>query len=186
MERRMERRIEESRPWEFLPALPVGDLAAELTANRNLLCALAGPSIALTIDAGGGAKPVRLTAEDLTRVLVNLIKNAAEVMPSGGSIHISLREGAAAAETDPWLALTIEDSGPGIPEEALERIFASGYTTRAQAKAGNGGWPAAHRGLGLAITRSIVEAAGGRIFAANRDHGGARFVIELPVRKDSF
>ena len=66
-------------------------------------------------------------------------------------------------------ALTVEDNGPGIPAEALEKIFDSGYTTRAgRTPARQRGWPAAHRGLGLAITRSIVEAAGGRIRAANR------------------
>jgi K+-sensing histidine kinase KdpD len=44
------------------------------------------------------------------------------------------------------------------------------------------GWVATHRGLGLSITRSIIEAAGGRIQAANRDPAGARLEIELPVR----
>jgi signal transduction histidine kinase len=79
----------------------------------------------------------------------------------------------------------IEDNGPGIPLEALEKIFASGYTTRSKSDAGKGGWPLSHRGLGLAITRSIVEAAGGRVFAANRENGGARLEIELPVRNTS-
>ncbi len=178
----LERRRGESRHWEILPAEPVNNLAAELAANRNLLCALAGPSIALTLDAEGGGKPVRITVEDLIRVLVNLVKNAAEAMPGGGNIRIDLGECAIAGETGEWLALSVEDNGPGIPEEALGNIFASGYTTRAQANTGRGGWPAAHRGLGLAITRSIVENAGGHIFAANRALGGARFVIELPVR----
>ena len=81
------------------------------------------------------------------------------------------------------LALTIEDSGPGIPEEAGEEIFASGYTTRAKGTEPMGSWPVVHRGLGLSITRSIVEGAGGRILAAKSALGGARFQIELPVRK---
>lgn len=177
--------MESSRHWEVLPAEPVANLAAELAANRNLLSALAGPSITLTMDAQGAEQPVGLTAEDLTRVLVNLVKNAAEAMPSGGSIHVGLAECAGAADTA-WLALTVEDSGPGIPEEALERVFVPGYTTRSQPEAGGGGWPATHRGLGLSITRSIVETAGGRIRAGNRSPGGARFVIELPVKKISF
>ncbi len=185
-EGRADRRMEARRHWEILPAEPVSSLAAELEANRNLLCALAGPAITLTMDAGCGAKPVRITAEDLTRVLVNLVKNSAEAMPRGGTIHIGLSEIAGAAGTADWLAVTIDDSGPGIAEEALEKIFASGYTTRTRAKAGNGGWPAAHRGLGLAITRALVETAGGRIFAVNRGQGGARLQIELPVRKNSF
>ncbi len=133
------------------------------------------------MDAEGGAQPVRLTGEDLTRILVNLVKNAAEAMPAGGrssSACASSRPEAGAAE---WLALTVEDNGPGIPRKALEKIFDSGYTTRTRPM-GCSGWPAAHRGLGLSITRSIVEAAGGRIHAANRAQAGARFEIELPVR----
>ncbi len=175
-----------NRHWDLLPAMPVANLAAELLANRNLLSALAGPSIGLTVDADGGAWPVRLTGEDLTRVLVNLVKNAAEAMPGGGRIAIGLRERPAAQGTAACLALTIEDNGPGIPEEALETIFTSGFTTRGNNAEKNGGWTLSHRGLGLAITRSIVEGAGGRISAANREQGGARFVIELPVRKASF
>jgi signal transduction histidine kinase len=170
-----------------MPAEPIDNLAAELAANRNLLAALAGPSITLTVDAEGGARPVRLTGEDLTRVLVNLVKNAAEAMPAGGSIRLGLRERPAAqglqnSDAAPWLVLTVEDSGPGIPRKALDKIFESGYTTRAIGASASGGWPAAHRGLGLAITRSVLEEAGGRIHAVNRAQAGACFVIELPVR----
>ncbi len=165
---------------DLLPAVPIANLAAELLANRNLLSALAGPSIALTVTAEGGAQPVRLTGEDLTRILVNLVKNAAEAMPGGGRIHMGLRQRPPVAGTAACLALTIEDNGPGIPESALERVFDSGYSTRTGGASASG-WPLSHRGLGLAITRSIVEAAGGRIAAASCVEGGARLEIELPV-----
>jgi signal transduction histidine kinase len=168
--------------WELMPSDPIGNLAEEVLAHRNLLAALAGPPVAVTVDVQGGARPVRLTGEDLTRVLVNLVKNASEAMPAGGLIQVSLRARPAAAEAPESLMLTVEDNGPGIPEEALEKIFESGYTTRSKGDAAKGGWAAAHRGLGLSITRSIVEAAGGRIHAANRAPSGARFEIELPVR----
>jgi two-component system sensor histidine kinase ChvG len=164
----------------MMPAVPIANLAEELMANRNLLAALAGPAIALTVDAEGGALPVRLTGEDLTRILVNLVKNAAEAMPGGGRIRLGLKELRAGREAAGWLALSIEDNGPGIEAESLEKVFEAGYTTRA--RAGGGGWPATHRGLGLAITRTIVEEAGGRIHAANRAQGGARLEMELPVR----
>jgi signal transduction histidine kinase len=167
-----------------LPSQPVASLAAELHATRNLLAALAGPSIAVAVDIDGGALPVRITAEDLTRALVNLVKNAVEAMPDGGELRISLRENAERRR----VTLSVEDSGPGILPEALELIFAAGYSsplarissqtiiqTRSQAAM------APHRGLGLSITRSIVEAAGGRIFAENRAQGGARIVMELPA-----
>ena len=119
-----------NRRWDLLAALPISNLAAELLANRNLLSALAGPSIALTMEAEGGAQAVRLTGEDLTRLLVNLVKNAAEAMPKGGRVHIGLRGREAAQGTAPCLALTIEDNGPGIPEAAFDKIFTSGYTSR--------------------------------------------------------
>lgn len=160
----------EVRRWDLLPAMPIDNLAAELLANRNLLSALAGPAITLRVDAEGGAVPVKITGEDLTRVLVNLVKNAAEANPSGGRIRIALRE----LETGNCLALTVEDSGPGIPVEALKQIFDPGYTTRAE--------DAEHRGLGLSITRAIVETAGGAIRAWNRNPAGACFEIQLPVR----
>jgi signal transduction histidine kinase len=167
---------------DLLPALPVANLAAELLSHRNLLSALAGPAILLSIDTAGGAMPVRLTAEELTRVLVNLVKNAAEAMPGGGRISIALSDRPAASGTLPGVVLSIEDNGPGIPQEALESIFVSGYTTRRQAAEGDTRGSFRHHGLGLAITRSIVESAGGRITAGNRVPGGARFEIELPVK----
>ena len=198
-----------ARRWDPMPEEPIDNLAAELLANRNLLAAVAGPAIALTVDAEGGARPVGLNTEDLTRILVNLVKNAAEAMPAGGRIRLGLRQRPAPAETGltgtnragtgEWLALTVEDNGPGIPPEAVERIFASGYTTSGSSGSGSsgsgsfsgaaasapsrrGGWVGIHRGLGLSITRSIVEAAGGSIHAANRTPAGARFEIVLPVR----
>jgi signal transduction histidine kinase len=168
--------------WDLMPSAPIASLAEELAANRNLLAALAGPSIALTVDAEGGALPVWLTGEDLTRMLVNLVKNAAEAMPAGGKIQLALYEFHAGAKAAPWLVLTIEDNGPGVPAKAMEKIFESGYTSRSSGAPSNAGWPATHRGLGLAITRSIVEGAGGRIHAANCTPSGTRFKIELPVR----
>ncbi|MGA3373765.1 MAG: sensor histidine kinase [Terracidiphilus sp.] len=173
-------RPEYGRHWDLMPPVPIANLAAELKANRNLLSALAGPSITVTMEAEEGAQPVRMNGEDLTRILVNLVKNAAEAMPEGGRIAIGLHEFHAGAQTPPWLMLTIEDTGPGIPKRALEKIFDSGYTTRSHGASGHNGWPASHRGLGLSITRSIVEAAGGHIHAASRAAPGARFEIDLP------
>jgi signal transduction histidine kinase len=169
--------------WDLMPATPIENMAAELLANHNLLAALAGPTISLTVDVERGARPVRLTGEDLTRVLVNLVKNAAEAMPGGGRIQLGLCELPAAEGATETLSLTIEDDGPGVPEGSLEEIFTSGFSMRTNGTQPRGNWTVIHRGLGLSITRSIVEEAGGRIVASNRARGGACFAIELPVRK---
>jgi signal transduction histidine kinase len=175
-------RQDRTRRFDLMPAEPIDNLAGEVLANRNLLAALAGPTITLTVDAEGGSLPVRLTGEDLTRILVNLVKNSAEAMPEGGRIQLGLRERPGPDGAVEGLTLTVEDNGPGIPKKTLDKIFDSGYTTRAGNDLRHDGWPASHRGLGLSITRSIVEAAGGGIHAANRAPSGARFEIGLPVR----
>jgi signal transduction histidine kinase len=162
--------------------MPIASLALELLANHNLLAALAGKATTLTIDVDRGARPVWMTGEDLTRVLVNLVKNASEAMSSGGRVEIGLREIPASVGTTDTLQLSVEDNGPGIAEESQELIFEAGHSTRNKGAAA-GSWVAKHRGLGLTITRSIVEAAGGRIVASNRPQGGASFQIDLPVRK---
>jgi signal transduction histidine kinase len=166
-----------------LPDAQIGNLQQELLDNYNLLDALTGLSIGLSIRTEGGARPVQLNREDLTRVLVNLVKNAAEAIRGAGTIEITLRELPDAQGSPATIALIVEDSGPGIPEERLEAVFESGYSTHMPADndAQEDGWPVTHRGLGLAITRSIIQAAGGSIRAFNRSEGGAQFVIELPL-----
>ncbi|HEV2133263.1 MAG TPA: sensor histidine kinase [Terracidiphilus sp.] len=187
----------ENRPWstsnpvigglpgatgeDSTPALPIANLAEEVLANRNLLAALAGPFTAVTVEADGGARPVRMTGEDLTRVMVNLVKNAAEAMPGGGRIRIVLSERPARAGYPVRLVIAVQDDGPGIPANLLERIFERGYTTRAPKTAFQDHRPAPHRGLGLAISRSLVEAAGGHLVAVKCGTQGARLEIELPV-----
>jgi len=187
-------------------ASPIANLAAELLAGRNLLAALAGPGIAVTVDVEGGARGIQLTAEDLTRILVNLVRNSVDAMAqssavSGGRIHIGLTElgpsgtgsssgigsseiGSARPSASDWvpacLRLVFEDNGPGISPDLIDNVFDRGFTTHTESLECDN-WIAVHRGLGLAITRSIIESAGGRIQVSNRPGGGARFSIELPA-----
>jgi signal transduction histidine kinase len=160
----------------------IDDVQEEVLASRNVLAAIAGPSIALTVESGGGAAPVQMRSEDLIRVLVNLVKNAAEGIAGAGAIRLALTDRKVASEEASAVVLAVEDTGAGIAEELLDRVFEPGFTTRTTAPAGAGWASGGRRGLGLAITRSIVEAAGGKIHAGNQAGGGARFVIELPVR----
>jgi signal transduction histidine kinase len=169
--------------WNLGPAVPINNLAAEVLANRNLLAALVGPTVGISIDVEGSALPVRLAGEDLTRILVNLAKNAAEAMSSVGRVHISLRESAGDSVDASWLTLNVEDNGPGFPDRLLANIFDLSESARTSLDTMRGDWPIRQRGLGLSITRLLVEAAGGRIHAANRDPVGACIQIELPVTK---
>lgn len=154
----------------------IANFAEELEGNRNLLDAIAGLGVAISMHIRGGAAPVRMHGEDLTRLLVNLVKNAAEAMHGAGSVHLELTE--RAAESGRWLVLTIDDTGPGIPAGMRQKIFEAGYTTH---PTGSGGWTGPHRGLGLAICGELARSAGGSMRVAARRAPGARFVLELPL-----
>jgi len=168
---------------------PIQDFAADLLANQNLLSAIAGPGIAVALSLSGGHRPIAMAGDDLTRVLVNLCRNAVEVMPNGGRIQIALEE------SPESLMLTFADEGPGIPEASLDAIFSSGFTSHGNPESVSTTgteptvWPTQHRGLGLAIVRSIVSAAGGWVWAANRNNNpetggtaqsGAVISLEFP------
>jgi two-component system sensor histidine kinase ChvG len=127
-----------------------------------------GLAVTLVDDLPGGAR-VLGNDERLGQVFRNLIDNAISFSPDGGKVIVTARIHA------PFARITVEDQGPGIPPENLESIFDRFYTER----------PAAHfgknSGLGLSIARQITQNAGGRIWAENKDGGGARFVVDLPV-----
>ena len=104
----------------------------------------------------------------LRQIILNLIVNAAEAiaLASDGSREIRIETSKPMPES---IAVTIRDSGPGLAESELERIFEHFVSTKPQGL-----------GMGLAISRSIVEAHGGRIWAT-RNHGrGLTLHVELP------
>ena len=109
--------------------------------------------------------------ERLGQVFRNLIDNAVSFSPKGGKVSVAARAEGGIAR------LTVDDTGPGIPPDNLEHIFDRFYTERPTVNFGN------NSGLGLSIARQIAEAAGGRIWAENRETGGARFVVELPLAR---
>ena len=162
-----------------------------------------GIALRVSIDAAQtapGARPYCVLGHDsrLAQVITNLVDNACSFSQPGGEVRIHLGRKADAAggeaEHSTRIVLTIEDDGPGIPPHALERIFERFYTDRPDDGFGQ------NSGLGLSISRQIVQAHFGRIWAENRPsseegptpagpeaeatvrHGaGARFVVSLPA-----
>jgi two-component system, OmpR family, sensor histidine kinase KdpD len=103
----------------------------------------------------------------ISRVLHNLIENADKYAPEGTPIEIE------ACLNGVWLEISVTDSGPGVPDKDLVRIFDKFYrSSRTGTTVGTG--------LGLAISKGIVEAHGGRIWAENRERGGLRVTAALP------
>jgi two-component system sensor histidine kinase KdpD len=111
---------------------------------------------------------VDVDAALVTRVLVNLLENAAKHTPAGTRITVSAGiEGEA-------VRVVIDDTGPGLPPGPPEQLFAKFQRGRGESEVGGAG-------LGLAICRAIIDAHGGRISAAQRPGGGARFIFTLPT-----
>ena len=110
--------------------------------------------------------------EDLLRQLVgNLVENALRhASDAPGAVQVALDR------QPPRAVLLVEDDGPGLPPHALERVFDRFYRLdRARSRAHGGS------GLGLAIVRHVAQAHGGRVWAENREAGGARFGVLLPA-----
>lgn len=114
----------------------------------------------------------------LAQVFVNLITNAISFCEEGDAVRVWARK------RDNRVLVVVEDTGPGIPEQALTKVFKRFYSERPSGDFGN------HSGLGLAISKQIVEAHGGVIWAENirpthaditSEPLGARFVVGLPV-----
>ena len=120
----------------------------------------------------------------LGQVITNLLDNARSFSRHGGSVRVALRRarntGPTGAQTD-GAEIVVDDDGPGIPAHAFERIFERFYTDRPAQGFGQ------NSGLGLSISRQIIEAHGGRVWAVNRIDPrtenvlGARFFIWLPT-----
>lgn len=114
----------------------------------------------------------------LAQVFVNLITNALSFCDAGDAVRIWARQ------RDNRVLIVVEDTGPGIPEQSLTKVFNRFYSERPQQQFGN------HSGLGLAISKQIVEAHGGVIWAENirptdldltSEPLGARVVVGLPI-----
>jgi PAS domain S-box-containing protein len=114
----------------------------------------------------GATAPIRAQPERLERALLDLFVNACDAMPQGGVLRVTTRALADGVE------IRIEDSGTGMPPDALARIFEPFYTTKPRGKG---------TGLGLPVTRGIVMEHGGSIEVESELAKGSAFVVRLPA-----
>ncbi len=123
------------------------------------------------LDCPSGLPPVRLGQRHMVQVLLNLLLNASDAVEEAlprRRAHILVR----ARVVEGGVRLEVEDNGPGIRPEVLDKLFEPFFTTKPPGKG---------TGLGLALCREYVSRAGGTLHAENRAEGGARFVLEVPA-----
>jgi signal transduction histidine kinase len=163
--RRLKRIVDEFNRFARLPAPDRAPVAPdELVAAVLALFPEPPGGVALRRDVAPGLPLVLADRDQVLQVLLNLVSNALDAMPRGGTLEISARP---AAE---GVAFAVTDTGPGIAEGDLARVFEPYFTTKA------GG-----TGLGLAIARRIAEEHAGRLDAASAPGRGATFTLTLPA-----
>jgi two-component system phosphate regulon sensor histidine kinase PhoR len=149
-------------PTVFDPGLAVCEVVERMRTLAN------GKRLQLTAEPVPTVPEVRADRDQVCRVLVNLLNNAIKFTPEGGQVCVS-----SYLEPDA-VAISVSDTGPGIPAGEESRIFERFYKVDTARQRGG-------TGLGLSIARHIVEAQGGEIWVRNRPEGGACFTFTLPV-----
>jgi len=118
-----------------------------------------------------GIQELMLDENMVQRIIINLLSNSIKFSPDGGTINIFLKQ----SLSDKQVECVVEDSGKGIPEKYLAKIFDKFFQGDGQAMSKSG------HGLGLAFCKMAVEAHGGKIRAEIREHGGSRFIFTIPI-----
>ena len=133
-------------------------------------------SVAVDLKLAYNLPIISLDANQITRVIMNLVINSQQAMPAGGKITVYTGEARLFGSSNPsiddghYLKLTLEDNGIGMSKEQMEKIFDPYFTTK------QGG-----SGLGLSVVYSIVSKHGGHVVASSQINGGAKFDVYLPV-----
>jgi two-component system, cell cycle sensor histidine kinase and response regulator CckA len=160
--------------------LQLPDIVSEIS---NLLQRLLGETVTLNVKHGRSLGAVRADPGQLEQVIVNLAVNARDAMPRGGTLTIQTygvstsevrKLGSDILPIADYTALSVSDTGSGIPPELLPKIFEPFFTTK---EVGKG------TGLGLSTVYGIVKQSGGFIFADSTEGKGTSFVIYLPVHQ---
>lgn len=138
------------------------DTAALVAPQRSL------KEVSLELELSPALPAVALGHEQLMQVILNLVMNAADAVGPGGIVRV------AAARHQGGVRLQVEDNGPGVDPRVQAQLFEPFVTTKDVGKG---------TGLGLAVCRGLVEAAGGTITLDLDFHRGARFIVDLPTQK---
>lgn len=149
-----------------LTPLPIGDLVAE--AVRACALTARAHKVRFAVHVPGHLPPCCMDRMRMTQVLANLLENAVQHSPVGGSVAVDVR--LLAAGDRPWLECVVADAGPGFVPDDLPRVFEPFFTRR------RGG-----TGLGLSLVQRIVEQHGGRVTAENGAGGGGLVRLGLPL-----
>ena len=150
-------------------ALTLGDINAVVREQVDFMRAeLEMTGIAIHMDLSEAVPSVRLDPEQLSNVVLNLLKNSMEAMPGGGSLHVST------GALDASVTIRVRDTGQGMTPEQCEQVFEPLYTTKDKGM-----------GMGLAYVQQVVRDHRGEISCVSNGGSGATFTIELPIPAQS-
>ncbi|WP_440640941.1 ATP-binding protein [Bradyrhizobium sp. PUT101] len=154
------------------------DFAERVAAIREVLDAGVGSSVRLAFDIGSDAWPIKADVSELETALLNLVINARDAMPDGGTVTIGTRN---VVLNEPplagdFVAIDVTDTGLGIPSDVLDKIFEPFFTTKPIGKG---------TGLGLSQVHGFAHQAGGTIAVASELGKGTTFTIILPRGTDA-
>lgn len=152
-------------PSPKLQAEQVNEIIEELVGFHKE--EIIGGGIELKLDLAQDLPPILVDRNQMRQALMNLVRNACEAMPEGGTLRIVTRREADGVE------IRVEDTGGGIRPEDLPKIFDPFFTTKDQGT-----------GLGLTIARQIVLDHGGSIACASTSRRGTRFTVKLPIVRE--
>jgi signal transduction histidine kinase len=163
-------RIDEGRLELLQSRVDLGAVAADVAGSLRPLAEAQGVPVTVSGDL---AAEVDADPDHLRRAVRNLVENAVNYTGAGGRVGVEVWR------RDGEVGLTVTDTGPGIPEAHLERIFDRFVRVDTARSRSTGG-----SGLGLSITREIVEAHGGRVWAESTLGEGSAFSIGFPAAED--
>jgi PAS domain S-box-containing protein len=152
-----------------LQALDLGELFADVL--RLTRAEAAQYDVEVRVESGEGLPPIRADAIQMQQVLLNIIRNAMEAIEANGCAERRVTLSARPAGAD-MIEISVRDTGPGLTAFTAEKVFEPFYTTKSEGI-----------GIGLALSRSIVDAHGGRLWAV-AGTPGAVFRMTLPVAKE--